>query len=66
MSRASKEQTQYIEQLLIDVGIGIDRQRRNAELTLWVGHEVKYLDELTVSEASLVIDKLKEIKYGAE
>lgn len=59
---ATEKQIKYIEQLLIDVGIGIDRERRNGHLKMWLHREIKFLDELTLKEAGFIIGKLKEIK----
>lgn len=55
--KSTKKQQEYIEQLLIDVG-------------MWVGFRdaielrfgVRYLDELSISQGSDFIDELKEKK----
>ena len=61
---ASKAQINYIECLLIDVGIGINRMSRNRFISDEINREISYLDELTITEASQVINRLKRIKDG--
>lgn len=59
---ATPKQQEYMAILFIDCGF--TRQERNA----WLGEEllrdIKFLDDLSGTEASVVIDKLKEIKAG--
>jgi hypothetical protein len=57
---ATKKQIHFIECLAID--LELDRQRRNAHVSEVVGREIKFLDELTISEACIVIDQLKFYK----
>lgn len=54
--RATPEQVRYIEILAGD--LGLDRIRRNFMCSRIVEHEVKFLDELTLGEASKVIDEM--------
>lgn len=56
----TKPQIHYIECLCIDCCLS--RQGRNFVLSNWTGRTINYIDELTCTEASLVIDKLKEMK----
>lgn len=54
--RATPEQVRYIEILSND--LGLDRPRRNFMCERIVEHEVKFLDELTIGEASKIIDEM--------
>lgn len=58
---ATEKQIKYIESLLIDVRYST-LKIRNAWLSDEFGREIKYLDELTVPEASQAIDRLRDIK----
>ena len=62
MQMATKPQINYIEVLLIDIGIWLDRFKRNAYLKDLLSRNVTYLDELTLDEAKTVISDLKRIK----
>lgn len=57
---ATKKQIEYIE-ILADQ-LKLTRIRRNAHITSIVSREIKALDELSKSEASLVIQQFKEWK----
>ncbi len=57
---ATEAQISYIEILAID--LGMDRRNRNWAIEGIVDRPVKFLDELTVAEASLVIGDFKERK----
>lgn len=61
-SLASQKQQLYIEQLAID--LGLTRIQRNDRIRSIIGIEVKFLDELTSSEASRVINHFRDVKYG--
>ena len=50
---------EFLEILLNDCGFGT-RLQRNSYLSLRVGREIRYLDDLTAAEASRFIDILKE------
>lgn len=54
-------QINYLTTLLIDCGF-VDREQRNGYLTKRVGRQIKYIDELHLSEASLCINLLKDMK----
>lgn len=54
--RVTQDQVRYIEILAGD--LGLDRARRNFMCSRIVEHEVKFLDELTIGEASKVIDEM--------
>jgi hypothetical protein len=58
---ASRKQIEYINDLLIDVGYA-DRTKRNAYLSAEMEREIKYVDDLTVEEASRIIQQLKDMK----
>jgi len=55
---ATDKQIKYIECLAID--LALDRKTRNLFAGDVVGRDIRYLDELTVSEASRVIDNFRE------
>lgn len=57
---ATDKQINYIEILAND--LKLDIHRRNAYITSIVSREIKALDELSKSEASLVIGRFKEWK----
>lgn len=56
----TKPQILYVEQLCIDCCL--TREGRNFLLTGLTGRHIDYIDELTLAEAHVVIEKLKEIK----
>lgn len=58
--RATSEQIRYIEILAND--IRLNRIQRNDFVSLRVGRNIKYLDELTKLEASTIIAALKAKK----
>ena len=59
MRRATDAQISYLEDLL--TGRGFDtRLKRNDWMSNRAGREVKYLEELTVKEASELIEELVE------
>jgi hypothetical protein len=53
----TQAQLHYIECLAID--LCFDRHTRNAHISSIIDREIKYLDELTKSEASKVIEQFK-------
>jgi predicted LPLAT superfamily acyltransferase len=55
--RASKAQIEYIECLAID--LCLDRERRNSHVSTIIARKIEYLDQLTKSEASTVIEHFK-------
>lgn len=55
-------QISYIESLAID--LKMTRASRNAHILGIIRREVKYLDDLSLSEASKVIGKFKEWREG--
>ena len=57
--RPTKKAIEFLEILLNDCGFGT-RLQRNSYLSLRVGREIRYLDDLTAAEASRFIDILKE------
>lgn len=57
-------QINYIECLSID--LGFDRPTRNAAVGDIVGRTVRFLDELTLTEASKVIEDFKARKEGSD
>ena len=59
VERATTAQRDYLEILLNQRGYS-ERVQRNAWLSAETGKEINYLDELTKSEASRLIDLLKE------
>lgn len=61
---ATPSMINYIDCLFIDIGCG-DRASRNAILSSLCHREIKYLDEMTYQEASLVIRYLKDRKERA-
>lgn len=61
-SHATNRQVSYIEVLAIDLRFSC--ASRNNHILAVVGREIKYLDDLTVSEASKVIGKFKEWREG--
>ncbi len=58
--KATDAQIHYIEVLAID--LQMDRLNRNWAIEAIVNRPIKFLDELTVGEASKVIDDFKERK----
>jgi hypothetical protein len=58
---ATEPQQNYLLILLNDCGLG-GRVQRNAWLSAETGKDVHFLDDLSVAEASRLIDKLKEMK----
>jgi hypothetical protein len=58
---ASPKTREYLEILFNDCCF-IDRIQRNVWISLEIGRRIKFLDELTQAEASILIKKLKEIK----
>jgi hypothetical protein len=61
MARATKKQTDWLERLFLDAGFS-DRTQRNGWLQREFKRDIRYLDDLTVAEASAAIDKLRDIK----
>lgn len=59
VERATRAQQDYLLDLLDDHGFTA-RVQRNAWLSAETGKEIHYLDELSKSEASRLIDLLKE------
>lgn len=57
---STKSQHNYIEMLSAD--LEFDIHRRNAHISNIIEREIKYLDELNISEASRVITQFKEWK----
>lgn len=57
---ATPKQQEYIEQLAIDLSLG--RRARNAHISSVVNRQISYLDELTLGEASNVIEIFKRWK----
>lgn len=55
-------QQAYIEQLSIDLKIASPRERKLAEISNVLGRPIKYMDEMTLGEASRVIDTFKQRK----
>lgn len=53
-------QIEYLEILFNDVGF--DRLQRNGYLSRIFNRTIKYLDELSVTEKSYIIDQLKKRK----
>lgn len=64
-STATKKQQEYIEQLCIDLGIS-HRLERNAHCSSIIGRQIKYLDELSSTDASEIINTLKRWKEDAK
>lgn len=62
--RATEKQQLYIEQLAID--LTLSRIQRNDRVSSIVHREVKYLDELSIEEASNVIEYFRVLKYGTD
>lgn len=60
----SQPQIHYIECLAID--LGFDRKQRNAHMSEIVRREIKFIDDLSPAEASLVINQFKTWKYGED
>lgn len=58
--QATAKQCNFIEQLSVD--LGFDRTRRNAHISSIVGRPIKYIDELTLGDASNVITIFLEWK----
>lgn len=54
-------QTEYLEILLNDCGFG-NRVKRNDFIGLRVGRKIRFLDDLTSRERSILIDTLKARK----
>jgi len=61
--RATQAQQDFLEILFGD--LGFNRTERNDWITETLGREIKYLDELTLPEASRIIEQLKEQKEDA-
>ncbi len=57
---ATEAQINFLEILFND--LGYTRKQRNARLTDDLGREIKFLDNLTIPEASRLIETLKEEK----
>lgn len=57
---ATEKQQKYLDCLFIDTGYS--RAQRNSMLSERFGRDIRYLDELTVQEASTAIEELKEQK----
>ena len=64
MVNATDKQIHYIECLAID--LGMDRKNRNWAIEGILDHPVRFLDELTMSEASDVIEDFKTRKGDSE
>lgn len=62
---STEKQREYIEQLLIDVGISTKRQR-DVFLSDILNRPIKYLDELSKIDAMKIIDILKDRKNYIE
>lgn len=60
MPLATKKQVEYIEQLAIDLGFSLDARR--VYIQMFLHKTIKFLDDLTINEASRVIDYFKELK----
>lgn len=56
-------QEEYLEILFADVGIDT-RAKRNDWINIRVYRKISYLDELSTAEKSMLIDLLKDLKYG--
>ena len=63
VERATTAQRDYLEILLNQRGYS-ERVQRNAWLSAETGKDIHYLDDLTKSEASRLIDLLKENEDG--
>lgn len=61
--RATQAQIDFLEILFGD--LGFNRAQRNDYLSEDLGREVKFLDDLSVGEASKLIEDLKERKEDA-
>ncbi len=59
---STEKQQSYIAALCID--LGLDKKRCNAHIKAIIGREIKFLDDLTLPEASTVIDRFKSWKEG--
>jgi hypothetical protein len=55
IKRATPKQIKTIEELSVD--LTFDRQKRNAHVSQIIERKISYLDELTIGEASKVIDR---------
>ena len=62
---ATSLQIKFLEALFIDCGYH-SRKVRNAMLSHRTEREIKFLDELTMREASKIIYELKETKEDAK
>ena len=60
---ATEAQINFLEILFND--LGYTRKQRNAKLTDDLSREIKFLDDLTIPEASKMIETLKEEKEDA-
>ena len=56
---ASDAQIDFLDKLLIEAGLST-RTLRNGWLSERAGREVKYMDELSMAEASSMIQELKD------
>lgn len=61
IQRITDLQKHYIECLLIDCYLS-ERLARNSWISTELSREIKFLDELSISEASKIISRLREIK----
>lgn len=62
VNKITTAQDLHIEQLAID--LNLDRKQKIAHISDLVGRQIRYLDDLTLSEASAVIDKFLDWKDG--
>jgi hypothetical protein len=62
-TKSTKRQCDRIDILCNDAGVGA-RLSRNDFIGQRVGRKISYLDELTLAEASMIIEKLNEMIYG--
>jgi hypothetical protein len=60
---ATEPQVSYIETLAID--LGLERSRRNAWLSDFLGRPIRFVDDLTKQEAMRVIRRMIEMKEAA-
>lgn len=61
---ATDKQIKYIEILAID--LGLDIHRRNALINDKLSKKIKFLDELSTLEASIIIDYFKRMRMEGE
>lgn len=64
MIPATESQVSYIETLAID--LGMERSRRNKWLCSFLNREIRFVDELSKTEASRVISRMIEMKENRE